>query len=216
MQVLGKVNGSKQIHLGISMPLGKGGIFWLLTQSSVASPELQLGPSLISTHSACWEHGPISSFPGWPMRSSRTLLPPEPCVMEHFMSALERGPPRDKAATMKFKQNVMLSQGGRCWVQSLFKESHAKKYMYFLGMHHTDDKMFFFFTGRQECLRPLNCTEPKPPVCKECLQIYVIHCVFVIAPVLVSSYTLPLKVYVHCFFFFPANKIKCWRAKVKK
>lgn len=41
---------------------------------------------------------------------------------------------------------------------------------------------FVSFTARQECLRPLNCTELKPPVHKECLQIYAARRVFVIAP----------------------------------
>jgi len=39
-------------------------------------------------------------------------------------------------------------QAGKCWVQSLFKESHAKKYAYFLGIHHTEDKMLFLLPDK--------------------------------------------------------------------
>lgn len=87
------------------------------------------------------------------------------------------------------------------------RESHYKLCIFLRHTPH-EDKMFFF-TGRQECLRPLSCTEPKAAVCKACLQIYVIQHVLAIAS--------DVSVLLHChlkfmstffFSFSPANKIK--------
>lgn len=92
--------------------------------------------------------------------------------------SLEWAPPWAKAAAAKFKLKIVLSE--REVLGSIPSQSHTKKY--FLGTHRTEDKVFDFFTDRQECLRPLKCMEPKPLLCKECLQIYVTQLVFVIAP----------------------------------
>lgn len=131
------------------MPLGKGeGIFDFWLQAALLRHMLQLDPSLISTHSACWEHGLISSLPGCPMLEQQSFASAGVLRDGTFHAWPGVGTSGDKAVTMKFKQKVMLFREGCAGFNPYSKRVMLKKCIFSTYTSHWRQYGFFYWQMR--------------------------------------------------------------------
>lgn len=134
------------------MPLGKGeGIFDFWLQTALLRHMLQLDPSLISTHSACWEHGLISSLPGCPMLEQQSFAPAGVLRDGTFHAWPGVGTSGDKAVTMKFKQKVMPFREGCAGFNPYSKRVMLKKCILSTYTSHWRQYGFFLLADENVC-----------------------------------------------------------------